>query len=321
VSSDRDVLSSVVSSQMDLHAPFGGIVPEIAGREHVRVVTLVAEQALAEAGLTLEDVEAVAVTHRPGLIGSLLVGLSAAKAVAFARGLPLVGVNHVAAHIAATFLGPGELRFPAVALVVSGGHTSLYRVEGVGSIDRLGATIDDAAGEAFDKVANMLGLPYPGGPSVEESAKQGNPKAYRFPRSKLRDGTDDFSFSGLKTAVLYAVKGQGVKPTAGELKPGIHVPDVSASFQAAVVDVLVGKTLIAARREGARSVLAGGGVTANTALRNALTEACEKEGLDLRLPGPGLSTDNAAMVAAAGHAQLVAGERAGLDLDASPRAL
>jgi len=319
VSGEREVLSSVVSSQMELHAPYGGIVPEIAGREHVRVVTLVVEQALAEAGLGLGDIEGVAVTNRPGLIGSLLVGLSAAKAIAYARDLPIVGVNHIEAHIAATWLGPGDLLFPAVALVVSGGHTSLFHVEAPGRYALLGGTTDDAAGEAFDKVAAMLGLGYPGGPAVEEAARSGNARAYDLARPRIGDGTDDFSFSGLKTAVLYRCKGQNVKPLGGCLKPGIKVEDVAASFQAAVIDVLVKKTMAAARRERVRSVLAGGGVTANQALRDALTGACAREGLALRLPGPGLSTDNAAMVAAAGHARLAAGECDPLDLDASPR--
>jgi N6-L-threonylcarbamoyladenine synthase len=319
VDGGRTVLSSVVSSRLDLHAPYGGIVPEIAGREHVRVITVVLERALEEAGTDLGEIDAVAVTNRPGLIGSLLVGLSAAKAVALARDLPFLGVNHIEAHIASTWLSPGDVLLPAVALVVSGGHTSLFRVEGPGDLVLLGGTIDDAAGEAFDKVAAMLELGYPGGPAVEQAARQGDPKAIRFPRSMLGDGTDDFSFSGLKTSVLYRCMGQNVKASRANLKPGIRVEDVAASFQQAVVDVLIGKTLVAARREGARSVLAGGGVTANRALREALERACAKEGLDLRLPGPGLSTDNAAMVAAAAHPRLVAGERDDLDLDAHAR--
>ena len=320
VEDGRRILANVVASQDDLHAAFGGIVPEIAGREHVRVITTVMREARRKAGVDLGAIDAVAVTNRPGLIGSLLVGVAAAKALAFALDRPLVGVDHVEAHVVSTLMGDAPPpAFPAVALVVSGGHTNLFRVRTPGRVEPLGATVDDAAGEAFDKVAKILGLGYPGGPLVERLARDGDPAAYDLPRARLGDGTDDFSFSGLKTAVLYRAKGQNQRASDAPLRPGVSAADMAASFQAAVIDVLVGKTMDAARRDGARSVLAGGGVTANSVLRAALTAACEGARLDLRLPGPGLATDNAAMIAAAGHYRRLAGERDGLDLEASPR--
>jgi len=320
VDGGRVVRSSVVASQDELHAPYGGIVPEVAGREHVRVISAIIREAIARAGIDLPQIDAVAVTNRPGLIGSLLVGVAAAKALAFAIDRPLIGVDHVEAHIVSTLLGDEPLpAFPAVALIVSGGHTNLFRVDTPGLVQPLGATVDDAAGEAFDKVAKILGLGYPGGPEVERRARDGNPAAYDLPRARMGDGTDDFSFSGLKTAVLYRAKGQNKKSSEAPLRDDVRVEDMAASFQAAVLDVLVSKTMDAARREGVKSVLAGGGVTANGALRAALSKACDAAGLDLRLPGPGLATDNAAMIAAAGHYRLEAGETDGLDLEASPR--
>ena len=318
----REVLSSVVHSQASEHAVFGGVVPEVAGRSHLRAILPVIEEALAQADVGLDQLAGIAVTQRPGLIGSLLVGVCAGKALAFGCGLPLVGVHHIEAHAwAATLEAPPSdpVRLPALALVVSGGHTALYTLGGPARMERLANTLDDAAGEAFDKVAHLLGLAYPGGPSVAELARSGDPKAFAFPRYHPKDGRPGFSFSGLKTAVLYHLRGQNaLRPTPA---PGdIERPaDVAASFQEAVVDVLVNQTLTTARREGLETVLVAGGVACNARLRERMGEEAAALGIRAVFPSPAYCTDNAVMIAALGHELLAAGERADWELDALPR--
>ncbi len=316
-----ECLSSVVATQTELHRRFGGVVPEIACRAHVENYPWAIAEALSRAGVTLDDVDGVAVTNRPGLVNALLVGVAAAKAIAFARDLPLVGVDHIAAHIHASFLAPGGApAFPCVALVVSGGHTSLYHLPSPTEQRLLGATLDDAAGEAFDKVARLLGLPYPGGPSIESAARGGDPTALNLPRSRPKGDGFDFSFSGLKTAVLYRAFGQDMKPgDAPGRTPVVPVADVAASFQKAVVDVLVKRTLQAAKHTGVREVVIGGGVAANTQLRERLATKGAAAGYRVVIPPRELCTDNAAMVAVSGWFRLAAGERDGLDLDCHPR--
>jgi N6-L-threonylcarbamoyladenine synthase len=311
-----EVRSSVVASQTDLHARFGGVVPEIASRAHLRSLLPVVDEAIAQAGLTIADIGCIAVHHTPGLVGALLVGVSAAKMLSLALGVPLVGVNHVASHIFACRLAAARDIFPCVGLVVSGGHTSLFRCDTALSLQLLGGTRDDAAGEAFDKVAAILGLGFPGGPAVEREARLGNPKAYQFPRSFLDDARLEFSFSGLKTAVLYACHGQDVSkatpPPAGPKRA-----DLAASFQAAVVDVLAGKCKQALRQTGLKRLAVGGGVTANQALRSALQAMCDKHKVELIIPPMSLCTDNAAMAALAVE-KWKQGQFAGPELDAQP---
>jgi N6-L-threonylcarbamoyladenine synthase len=284
----RDIRSNVVSSQVDLHARFGGVVPEIAGRAHERLITPVIAEAIVEAGIADADIDAVAATTGPGLIGSLLVGLSAAKALALVWGVPFVGVNHLEAHLYAPLLEEPHLDFPMVVLLVSGGHTMLVAVEGHGRYRLLGATLDDAAGEAFDKVARYLGLGYPGGPAIDRIADEGDPERVHFTRP-VPEGLD-FSFSGLKTAVINAVRAD----------PTLATEDVAASFQAAVVDSLVTKARRAAREVGATAVCLGGGVAANSRLREQMCDVCEEDGIGVMLPSLSLCTDNAAMIAAMG---------------------
>ena len=351
----RDILSNVVASQTDLHAKFGGIVPEIASRKHVEVVNAVIQEALDEAGVGFPDLEAVAVTNRPGLVGALLVGVSAAKSISAALGIPLIGVHHLEGHIYANFLTPFSSvvappssplppQFPFVCLVVSGGHTDLIVVRGHGDYEILGRTRDDAAGEAFDKSARVLGLGYPGGPIIDQLAQKGNPTAVKFPRSKL-DDTLDFSFSGIKTAVIRYVQRSGFsvqgsssstinhqpstipgKPSAishqplvchslGEGGSAISLADIAASFQAAVVDMLVNTTLAAVERTGINRVALAGGVAANSGLQKRMREVASDQGLELSYPPPVLCTDNAAMIACAGYYHLIRGETDGLDLD------
>ncbi len=313
---DLAVLSSVVASQTDLHARFGGVVPEIASRAHLRNLLPVVDEALARANVTLKDIGCVAVHNTPGLVGALLVGVSAAKAFALGLGVPLVAVNHVASHIYACRLAAGRDIFPCVGLVVSGGHTALFRCDTALSLDLLGGTRDDAAGEAFDKVAAILGLGFPGGPAVEREAAAGDPKAFRFPRPFIGDGRLEFSFSGLKTAVLYACHGQDVKkaapPPAGKARA-----DLAASFQAAVVDVLATKCKQALRTTGLTRLAVGGRVSANESLRAALGAMCAKEGAELFIPPLSLCTDNAVMAALAVE-KWKRGEFAPPDLDAEP---
>jgi N6-L-threonylcarbamoyladenine synthase len=312
------VLSSVVASQTDLHARFHGVVPEIAARAHLRNLLPVIDQALRQANVTLADVGCVAVHNTPGLVGALLVGVSAAKMLAVARRVPLIAVNHIASHIYACRLAAGRDIFPCVGLVVSGGHTALFHCADALSMRLLGGTRDDAAGEAFDKVAAILGLGFPGGPAVEREAAHGDVKAYDLPRSFLNDPRLEFSFSGLKTAVLYTVHGQDVS-RAEPPPPGKLRADVAASFQQAVVDVLVGKCRQALRQTGLDRLAVGGGVTANRALRAGL-EAMAAEGAELFIPPLALCTDNAAMAALAVE-KWRRGEFAPLHLDAEPNFL
>ncbi len=314
----RQILSSVVHSQAAEHARFGGVVPEIAGRSHLHKILPVVDGALAQAGARLEDVDAIAVTVKPGLIGSLLVGLSAAKALAWVRGLPLVPVHHIEAHIYAATMEHAQAPWPCLALVVSGGHSALYRARSALELELLGTTRDDAAGEAFDKVAHVLGLGYPGGPAVSKLAAEGRADAIAFPRFRPRDGTVGFSFSGLKTAVLYHVRGQDARrPTP----PPAEIPDradVAASFEQAVVDVLVDETLRTAEREGLGTVLVSGGVACNRRLRTQMQARAADAGIRALFPSPAYCTDNAVMIAGLGWELLRAGRAAPLDQDASP---
>jgi N6-L-threonylcarbamoyladenine synthase len=303
----RTVLSSVVSSQVDLHARYGGVVPEIASRAHVGLLTPVIAQALVEAGIDDDHVDAVAATVGPGLIGALLVGVSAAKALALVWDVPFVAVNHLEAHLYASFLEEPDLELPLVVLLVSGGHTMLVLMEGHGRYRRLGGTIDDAAGEAFDKVARYLGLGYPGGPAIDRIAIEGDPAAIAFPRAIMDEGYD-FSFSGLKTSVVNHVRKH----------PDAATPDVAASFQEAVVDVLVTKAQRAARAYGAKGICLAGGVAANSQLRERVLDVCVADGLAAFLPSHEMCTDNAAMVAAAGWWRLHSDGPSPLDVGATP---
>ncbi|HEX4123294.1 MAG TPA: tRNA (adenosine(37)-N6)-threonylcarbamoyltransferase complex transferase subunit TsaD [Tepidisphaeraceae bacterium] len=321
VADGRTVRSNVVASQVDLHAVFRGVVPEVASRAHVEQILPVIRQALADAETRLDEIDAVAVAYRPGLIGSLLIGVTAAKTLAWSLGKPLVGVDHVHAHLYSVMLeseaGGADPEFPAVGLVCSGGHTALYRLDDWQDVTRIGGTIDDAVGEAYDKVAAILGLPYPGGPVIDCLAADGSPRAIAFPRTLLERDSLDFSFSGLKTAVLYHVRGvprrgENVKSPSRPAPTGAQLADIAASFQAACVDVLIEKLSRAARQINARSLILGGGVSANRGLRNALA----KQQLPIYLPLLRYCTDNAAMSAGLGHLLLAAGKTADLNLDA-----
>jgi N6-L-threonylcarbamoyladenine synthase len=318
VVTDRlEVLGAALASQHELHRRFGGVVPEIASRAHVESILPVIDEALAQSRLQLDQLDAVAVANTPGLAGSLLVGLAAAKALAVALGIPLVAVNHLQAHIYACRIAAGTEIFPCVGLIVSGGHSSVYRCLGPLDFTLLGGTIDDAAGEAFDKVASMLGLPYPGGPAIEAAARGGNPRAYSFPRAFIRDSDRlDFSFSGLKTAVRYAICPPGSAGPTGPLATQM-LADLAASFQAAVVDCLAAKALLALERTQALRLCVGGGVAANTALRERLAAECQRRGVELHVPPVNLCTDNAVMGAIAVE-RLKAGLTESLDLDVDP---
>jgi N6-L-threonylcarbamoyladenine synthase len=314
IENGRALISSVVASQMELHARYGGVYPEVASRQHVLSILPVVEQALAEAHITLADVDVIAVTRGPGLAGSLVVGLNAAKGLALGAGLPLVGVNHLEGHIYSSWVydagetPPPAPQFPLLALLVSGGHTELNLMTDHLTYKRLGSTLDDAAGEAFDKVARLLGLPYPGGPSVQKAAEEGDATRFKFPRARL-EGTWDFSFSGVKTSVLYETKNI---EKSGRALP---VPDLAASFQAAVVDVLVSKTIAAAREFGVKEILIAGGVSANRALRQAFKSQTE---FPVQIPRLSLCTDNAAMIGAAGYFRYALGHVSELDMDVQP---
>ena len=312
VEDGRKVLSNIISSQIDIHKLYGGVVPEIASRKHIEKVTQVVDEALQEAGMGLPDVDAVAVTYGPGLVGALLVGVSAAKALAFAAKKPLIGVHHIEGHISANYLTAPDLEPPFLCLVVSGGHTNLVIVRDYGDYEVLGKTRDDAAGEAFDKVARAIGLGYPGGPKIQKISELGNPDAIAFPRAKIDDNPFDFSFSGVKSAVLNYLN-------SCEMKGETVVPaDVAASFQAAVVDVLVSHTIEGAKQLGFTKLALAGGVASNAVLRAEMKKACERRGYTLYYPDPILCTDNAAMIGAAGYYDYLAGRRDGWDLNAVP---
>ena len=319
VAGGREVLSSVIHSQIDEHAEWGGVVPEVASRSHLQKILPVVDSALEQAGMQLGDVDAIAVTTRPGLIGSLLVGVSVAKALAYSRNLPLIGVHHIHAHVYAATMSLPEPPYPCLALVVSGGHSALYRCEGPLEMEQIATTLDDAAGEAFDKVAHLLGLAYPGGPSVSKLALEGNPKAVAFPRYRAKNGKVGFSFSGLKTAVLYHLRGGDALAPTPAPEDIEHKADIAASFQEAVVDTLIKQTLKASDETGIDRILVGGGVACNARLREAFAERATAKGRTVHFPPPAHCTDNAVMIAALGWEHLKAGDRADLALDAAPR--
>jgi len=316
VEDGRTVRSNVIASQVELHRKYGGVVPEIASRAHIERLDAVIVEAMTSAGCTRNEIDAIAVTNRPGLVGALLIGVTAAKTLSWAWTKPLVPVDHIQAHAYSAAIGLDHIPWPAVALVVSGGHTSLFRVDDPTSIRLLGATTDDAAGESFDKVAAILGLPYPGGPQIDRVARNGNPDAIRFPRTMLEADSLDFSFSGIKTAVLYHVHGPGKTSGGLESLSAKEIADIAASFQQAVIDVLVRKTMLAVQGTGLKCVVLGGGVAANSGLRRELATACEERRIDFHAAPMAYCTDNAAMVAALGYHLLERGLKADLNLDA-----
>jgi N6-L-threonylcarbamoyladenine synthase len=312
VKNGREVLSNIISSQIELHKLYGGVVPEIASRKHIEKINQVIEEALSVAHVTLKDIDAIGVTYGPGLVGALLVGVAAAKAISFATGIPLVGVHHIEGHISANYIEHKELEPPFMSLVVSGGHTHLVKVQDYGVYEILGRTRDDAAGEAFDKVARAIGLGYPGGPKIDKVAKEGNPQAIAFPRAKVEGSLYDFSFSGLKSAVLNYLN-------SCEMKGEAYVQaDVAASFQKAVTDVLVEHSIAAVKEQGFQKFAMAGGVASNSALRAAMDAACKDAGIELYYPSPIFCTDNAAMIGAAAYYEFRNGVRSGLDLNAVP---
>ncbi len=312
VSDGRKILSNVINSQISLHTRYGGVVPELASRKHIENINYVVKEALESAGETLGSVDAIAVTNGPGLVGALLIGVSFAKALAFAADKPLVAVNHIEGHVCANFLEYPDLEPPFLCLIVSGGHTHLAVMKDYGVFEIIGKTRDDAAGEAFDKVARAIGLGYPGGPKIEKEAQKGNPKAIDFPRGKIDEAPLDFSFSGLKSAVLNYInhcKMSGIK---------ISTCDIAASFQQAVTDVLVERAVEAALRLGEKRIVMAGGVASNGYIRNSLEKACSENGIALCVPRPALCTDNAAMIGSAAYYRFLKGERADLSLNAVP---
>ncbi|MBQ3521080.1 MAG: tRNA (adenosine(37)-N6)-threonylcarbamoyltransferase complex transferase subunit TsaD [Firmicutes bacterium] len=312
IAEGREVLSNIISSQIEIHKQYGGVVPEIASRHHLNNVNTVVDQALEEAGVTIDDVDMIGVTYGPGLVGALLIGLATAKAYALAADKPLIGVHHIHGHICANYIQHKELEPPFMALVISGGHTNIVEVEDYNTCRVLGGTRDDAAGEAYDKVARVLGLGYPGGPLIDKMAREGDPEAVEFKRVFLEKGSLDFSFSGIKTDVLNYINSE--KQAGRE----ISVPDVAAGFQAAVLDVIVAKTVGAAVDMGKDKIVLAGGVAANSMLREMLEKECAKHGLKLYYPAPVLCTDNAAMIGCAAYYKYMAGERDDLTLDAIP---
>ncbi|MEF9959836.1 MAG: tRNA (adenosine(37)-N6)-threonylcarbamoyltransferase complex transferase subunit TsaD [Niameybacter sp.] len=307
----RDVRSNVISTQIDLHTKFGGVVPEIASRMHVEKINIVIREALEKANMTLDDIDAIGVTYGPGLVGALLVGVVAAKAIAFSKNIPLVGVHHIEGHIAANYIEDKTLEPPFLCLVASGGHTHLVYVQDYHTYEIMGKTRDDAAGEAYDKVARAIGLPYPGGPKIDALSKEGNPKAFAFPKAMISDGYD-FSFSGLKSAVLNYVNSAKMK---GEELP---VADIAASFQHTVVEVLVTKTIALAKEKGITKIALAGGVAANSGLRAGMEEACRANGFSFSYPSLILCTDNAAMIGSAAYFEYLRGARADMTLNAVP---
>lgn len=312
----RELLSSVISSQIEKHRPFGGVVPELASREHLAKIQPVVDKALEDAGISLHEIDGIAVTQGPGLIGSLLVGVCFAKALAFGLGIPIVGVNHIEGHFYSVGFENPPIEYPVLALIVSGGHTNLFFVPEEGFYRVVSRTRDDAAGEAFDKVAKMLGLGYPGGPIIERIAQDGDPKAVRFTKAKISDGRPDFSFSGLKTAVSRYIRENGVEPAENGDHIGKPIADLAASFQASVVNSLVGTMEKQAIELRPKTLIVAGGVACNLVLRKAAEKAAERLGIPVYFPSKHLSTDNAAMIAAAGHARLLRGETSGLDMTA-----
>lgn len=312
VKNGRTVLSNIISSQIDLHTLYGGVVPEIASRKHMEQINQVIEQALCKADVTLKDIDVVAVTYGPGLVGALLVGVAEAKAIAYAAKKPLVGVHHIEGHISANYIENSDLEPPFICLVVSGGHTHLVRVEDYGRYTILGKTRDDAAGEAFDKVARAIGLGYPGGPKIDRVAKSGNKDAIVFPRAHVEGAPYDFSFSGLKSAVLNYINSCEMKHEE------INQADIAASFQNAVVEALVSRAIAVTRESGLSKIAIAGGVASNSALREAMIAACGENGFSFYKPSPIFCTDNAAMIGAAGYYDYMNGIRSGLDLNAVP---
>lgn len=312
VKNGREVLSNVISSQIALHTLYGGVVPEIASRKHIEKINQVIQAALDEAGMTLEEITAIGVTYGPGLVGALLVGVAEAKAIAYAAKKPLVGVHHIEGHVSANFIEHPDLEPPFICLIVSGGHTHLVVVKDYGEFEIIGRTKDDAAGEAFDKVARAVGLGYPGGPKVDKTAKEGDKNAIKFPRAKVEGAPYDFSFSGLKSAVLNHIN------HANMMGEEIHVPDLVASFQNAVVGVLVDHAVEAAKEFGYDKLAIAGGVASNSALREGMKEACEKAGITFYYPSPVFCTDNAAMIGVAAYYEYINGARSGWDLNAVP---
>ena len=312
VRNGREMLSNVIYSQIDLHTLYGGVVPEIASRKHIDKINQVVEKAIADSGMALKDMEAIAVTDGPGLVGPLLVGVSFAKALAYSANLPIVGVHHIEGHICANYIANKDLKPPFMCLIVSGGHTHLVKVADYGKYEILGKTEDDAAGEAFDKVARAIGLGYPGGPKIDKVSKSGNAEAIKFPRAKVGGSEYDFSFSGLKSAVLNYLN------TASMNNETIVTEDVAASFQQAVIDVLVGHSMEAVERYGFDKFAIAGGVASNSGLREAFEKACKEKNIEFFLPPPILCTDNAAMIGSAAYYEFIKGERAGLDLNAVP---
>ena len=312
VKNGREVLSNIIYSQIALHTVFGGVVPEIASRKHIEKINPVIEAALSEAGITLQDIDAVAVTYGPGLVGALLVGVAEAKAIAWAAGKPLVGVHHIEGHISANYIEHKDLEPPFLCLVASGGHSHLVLVEDYGQYQIIGRTRDDAAGEAFDKVARAIGLGYPGGPKVDRVAREGDPNAIPFPRAKIEGAPDDFSFSGLKSAVLNYLNQCKMKEVP------VNTADVAASFQQAVIDVLTDHTISAARRIGISKIAIAGGVAANSSLRTQMQELARKNNMTFYHPSPVYCTDNAAMIGVAGYYEYIKGVRDSWDLNAVP---
>ena len=312
VKNGREVLSNTIYSQIDLHTLYGGVVPEIASRKHIEKIDQVIDQSLKEAGVTLDEIDAIAVTYGPGLVGALLVGVSEAKAISFAKDIPLVGVHHIEGHISANYIENKNLKPPFMCLVASGGHSHLVLVKDYGEYEIIGRTRDDAAGEAFDKVARAIGLGYPGGPKIDKISKEGNPDAISFPRGKVEGSDYDFSFSGLKSAVLNYLNGCRMK---GE---EFSQADVAASFQKSVIDVLTSHSIMAAKKHGINKFAIAGGVASNSSLREAFEKECEANNIEFYHPSPIFCTDNAAMIASAGYYEFLKGYRSGLDLNAVP---